>query len=218
MRIKSILFDFDDTLITTFETKKEALKYLAREVYGLEIEDEQIRSNWGKPIEILFRSIFKGVEDIDKVIKEYTELRINFPTKAYPDTLTTLEELSNKYLLGIITSNIMDYLSYDLRLTGINRNLFFTIQTAEKCKYHKPDPKVFDYTLEVLNSKGISKSEVLYIGDTLLDYYAARDAGINFYGLPDRTVLKNDFDKAGAMTIPSISSLLRINKLLNIPE
>jgi phosphoglycolate phosphatase-like HAD superfamily hydrolase len=62
----------------------------------------------------------------------------------------------------------------------------------------------------MLKTKGIQKSEILYIGDTLIDYYAAKDAGIQFYGLSDRTVPKAEFIKAGAETISAIEELEEI--------
>lgn len=210
MKTKSILFDFDDTLIKTFETKKEALKELGRQHYNIELDDKIIRSNWGKPIKSLFEALFNDIDNFDKAIEEYTKIRTGFPTSAYPDTLPTLEKLSKEYLLGIITSNRRDFLKHDFDLTGMDEKLFSIIQTSEECKVHKPEPEVFDYAIDLLAKKGIKRSEVLYIGDTLLDYFAARDAQLKFFGIADRTVPKDEFDKAGAKTITTLSDLLSL--------
>lgn len=212
MKIKAILFDFDDTLVTTFETKKKAIQHLGREAYGIKINDDVIRTNWGRPIRDLFKVLFKdvAVDDIDKIIEKYTKVRINFPTRPYPDTVSTLRNLSPNFLLGIITSNRRDFLNFDLNLSGIEQELFFLIQTAEEGKAHKPDPHVFDYAVDILSKQKINKSEILYVGDTLIDYFAARDAGLQFYGIPDRTVNKQEFDKVGARTITGLSNLIEL--------
>jgi len=210
MTTKSILFDFDDTLVKTFETKKEALKELGRQYYNIELDDEVIRSNWGKPIKSLFSALFNDDKNFEKAIKDYSKIRTAFPTSVYADTLSTLRKLSENFVLGMVTSNRRDYLKNDFSLVGLDENLFTIIQTSEECKVHKPDPKVFDYALEILSKKGIKRSDVLYIGETLLDFYAARDAGLRFLGLPDRTVSKDEFDKAGAETITMISELLAL--------
>lgn len=198
----------DDTLIKTYETKKEALKELGRKYYNVELSDEDIRSHWGQPIRPLLKSLFKDIEDVEEAVERYIRERNNFPTTPYDDTLSTLEALSGNYLLGIITSKSKRYIKDDLDLAGIPEELFFIIQTEEESKAHKPDPEVFSYVLDQLSEKGIKKSEVLYVGDTLSDYYAARDAGLQFYGISDRTISKEQFEFQGAKTIDQLSKLI----------
>ena len=210
--IKVILFDMDDTLIKTFETKKEALKALGRKYYHVELSDEEIRAHWGKPLRSLLQSLYKHAEDIEEAVDRYIIERDNFPTALYEDTLSTLDELSKKYLLGILTAKSRLYIKDDLKLTGISENLFFVIQTEEDTDVHKPDPAVFNHIVATLEGKGIQKSEVVYVGDSLSDFYAARGAGLQFYGIAERTVTKADFESQGAKIIPSLKELLTLLK------
>ena len=209
--IKAILFDVDDTLIKTFETKKEALKDIGRKFYGVELIDKDIRAHWGRPIRELLKSLYEDV-DIEEAFERYVTERKNHPTTAYEDTLSTLRELVKDYLLGIITTKSKRYLKDDFDIAGIPEDLFFIIQTEEESKVHKPDPEVFTYVLDHLEKKGIKKSEVLYVGDTFSDYYAARDAGLQFYGIAERTIKKSEFEKKGARTIKDIAELLILLK------
>lgn len=200
----------DDTLIKTFETKKEALKMLGRKYYNVDLNDDVIRSHWGKPVKHLLTALYKDITDIEEVFERYVLERRNYPTTSYEDTLPTLKELSKKHLLGIITSKSKRYIKDDLELANIPENLFFIIQTEEESKAHKPDPKVFSYVLKHLKKKDVKKAEVLYIGDTLSDYYAARDAGLQFYGISERTISRSEFESQGAKTITKLSDLVTL--------
>jgi HAD superfamily hydrolase (TIGR01549 family) len=207
--IKAILFDIDDTLIKTFETKKETLKYLGRKYYGINLTDEQIRRAWGKPIRELLTTLYPNLKDVEEAFERYVVERKNYPTEAYDDVLLTLLKLKKKYLLGLISSKSKRYLKEDLEIANIPEDLFFIIQTEDDNAAHKPDPKVFSFALEKLKAKEIAKSNVLYIGDRLLDYYAARDAGIKFYGILNNTTMEKDFKKEGILVISHLSELLK---------
>jgi phosphoglycolate phosphatase len=212
--IKAILFDVDDTLIKTFDTKKEALKDIGRKFYGVELSDKDIRAHWGRPIRELLNSLYGNV-DLEEAFGRYVKERENYPTSAYEGTLSTLRELAKDYLLGIVTTKSKRYMKDDFDIAGIPEDLFFIIQTEEESKVHKPDPEVFNYVLDHLEKKGIKKSEVLYVGDTLSDYYAARDAGLQFYGIAERTISKSEFEEQGARTITNLSELLTLLKNKN---
>lgn len=208
--IKAILFDFDDTLVNTLETKTQALKLTGKKYYGLDLTEEEIRKVWGKPFTQLMKELFKNAEEVGKIIEKYTIERDNFPASSYKDVVKTLKILSKKYLLGLITSHAKSYINKDLKTAGIPKQLFFVVQTEEETAVHKPNPKVFDSVLKLLKKRNINKSQILYVGDTLYDYYAARDAGINFYGLPDRTTPKRKFQAEGARTINTLAELTSV--------
>lgn len=208
--IKAIIFDIDDTLIKTFETKKEALKVMGKKYYGTELRDEQIKAVWGKPIRELLQILFTDLHDVEEAFERYVVEREKYPTEAYDDTLPVLQELQKKYLLGLISSKSIRYLHIDLKIAGIEEELFFIIQTEEDTKVHKPDPHVFDFALNKLKKEDIKNSEILYVGDRVTDYKAAKDAGLHFYGIAGRTTCKDEFEKNGASTIKDLRELLKL--------
>jgi phosphoglycolate phosphatase-like HAD superfamily hydrolase len=78
---------------------------------------------------------------------------------------------------------------------------------------HKPDPKVFEKALGILAAKKIGKDETVYVGDALMDYYAARDAGIGFIGVSTGLVSKEQLEHEGAVVLPSLAGLLPMMKI-----
>ncbi|HVT01393.1 MAG TPA: HAD-IA family hydrolase [Patescibacteria group bacterium] len=208
--IKAILFDIDDTLIKTFETKKEALKDMGRMYYDTKLDDETIRTHWGKPIKELLSILFKNIKDLEEGFERYVIARELYPTVAYEDAINTINTLSKKHLLGLITNKSKRYINDDLTIAKIPQDLFFIIQTEEDNIVHKPDPRVFDFTLNELTKKGVKKNEVIYIGDTVSDFMAASGAGIKFYAIAGRTTPKSEFDKLHAKTISTLSELVNL--------
>lgn len=47
---KVIIFDFDDTLIGTFEARKDALIHTANKYYQLKLTEDDVRRHWGLPM------------------------------------------------------------------------------------------------------------------------------------------------------------------------
>lgn len=208
--IKAIIFDFDDTLVKTLETKAQALIAVGKLHYNIVITFEDVKKHWGKPFKQYMNDLYLGIDNVDNIIEKYTVERIAYPTPVYENTIETLNKLSHKYLLGIVSSLTEKYIKKDMKSVGISENLFFIIQTEEHTKVHKPNPHVFDYLTNKLKLKGINKSEILYVGDHLTDFFAAQGAGFQFYGFTDRTTTKDQFIQAGAKTLNNISDLLKI--------
>lgn len=208
--IKAILFDLDDTLIRTKESKSQAIIQTAKQFYNLDIKTDQINQHWGKPFRQFMEILFAGVDQPDTVLKNYASIRDRYPAKAYPDAISVLNKLASDYRIGIISSATRTQVISDLTELSFPIDSFFRIQTMEDTLIHKPDPAVFKPTLTALQAVNIEKSETVYVGDTLFDYYAARDAMINFIGIADRTTPKHKFLEAGARIITNLNELLSI--------
>lgn len=207
---KAIFFDLDDTLINTLETKARAIQYTAKKYYNAEIATETIRKAWGKPFRELMAELFPKGADLDEVVARYTFERDNFPTPVYPGTIETLKILSGQALLGIVTSHTRLYIHSDLKIAGIPEDLFFLIQTAEDTAYHKPDPRVFDPAITSCSKRGIKRSDMLYVGDNLIDYHAAVDAGIGFVAIHGHTTPKDVFEKLEIRKVSDIKELITL--------
>lgn len=206
---KAILFDFDDTLVTTITTKFKATQYAGRKFYNIEITDETLHLHWGKPFPELMQILFKETNDtLENIIKNYKSIRPLFPCCLHNGAIETIEYLSKKYIIGIVTSSSRSLIMSDLKMLHFPLHTISYIQTCEDTEYHKPHPKVFDPTLIKLKEKNILKDDVVYIGDSLSDYYAARDAGLSFYGIPERTTSHSTFKKKSAKTINSLTDLM----------
>ena len=205
---KAFLFDYDDTLVKTRESRFSAIKELGFRFYDYKIEDSNILPHWGKPFNELFYEIFNSQDqDIGRVISRYKEVTLDFPMTAYPDALTVIEELVNNAHLGIVTACSKDMLIPDLKMLKFPIEKFTIIQSAEDTEFHKPNPRVFDPALAKLEKLSISKNNISYIGDSIRDFEAAKQAGLNFVGILRGTSSKEEFDAVGATTITSLLEL-----------
>lgn len=205
--IKAVIFDFDDTLVRTSESKYQALKVMGQTNYGLTLTDAAIRAAWGLPFPAFLTQLFGPVDTFDNLKRRYDAMRPQFPTLPYEDALPTLHHLLQSYPVGILSSAAKSWLWDDLERLNFPIDRFIWVQAAEDTPVHKPHPGVFTPLLTRLQGQQISPAEVVYVGDSLNDYYAARDAGLAFYGLANRTTPVAQFIEAGASCLDHLSEL-----------
>jgi len=92
-----------------------------------------------------------------------------------PDALETLEYLSTKYNLTIITNGFEEIQHIKLS-SGKVDHFFDHIITSQKAGFKKPSKEIFEYALQLHN---IKPHETIMIGDNLMtDILGARNAAI----------------------------------------
>lgn len=199
--IKAVVFDMDDTLIKTFEIKLRQHKHFARERYGLDLNDNLFREHWGKPFHLFLESLYGDVDALDNIHAEYVKLSHLFPVELQADTLHVLDYLhAAGKKLGIVTATAREVVMRDLTPAGFPLERLHKLQTSDDTLVHKPDPRVFEPMLQALAEAGVA-TEVMYVGDALTDYYAARDAGLHFVGVTTGLVTAEQFRDAGALHV-----------------
>lgn len=204
--IKAILLDCDDTLVDTIGTKIEAMRHAGKVFYNLDIPAETIRGHWGIPYDQMMTALYGHVDTLENAKKNYHSVRDNFPSTIHGDANKVVKNLLGKYVVGMVTSGPRELIEKDMRRHGFPIESMI-VQTQEDTDIHKPNPAVFDPILTKLAEQGITKDEVVYVGDSHVDYYAARDAGLHFFAIPDRTTPKEKFESEGAKTISAIEEL-----------
>jgi len=201
MKIKAVIFDLDDTLLQTRKTKYAALKHEAKLFYNFSLTDDDITKHWGKPFETFMRDLFQNRYPYEDLRTHYFSIRHLFPNKAYPDALTTVQTLLAHLHVGILSSAAKHLVINDLKDLGFDYRQLFYVQGSEDTTVHKPHPGVFAPILLKLKQRSVAPSS---------DYLAARHAGLEFYGIPERTTPVEVFDQAGAKTLATISDLLTL--------
>ncbi|OGM31050.1 hypothetical protein A2630_00040 [Candidatus Woesebacteria bacterium RIFCSPHIGHO2_01_FULL_44_10] len=204
---KTIIFDYDDTLVKTRQSKWDALKETAKRYYNLDVDEEHIRQYWGRPFQEMLTGTFKKVDSYENLQKHYFSVTNEFPMRAHADSVKTVNKLLKNYLVGILTASNRKLVTDDLTMLGFPIKKFFYIQTAEDTNVHKPDPKVFDPILAKLNKYKIRRSNIFYIGDSIKDYLAARGAGLNFIGITHGTTTSKEFENEGIKYVNSLKGL-----------
>lgn len=182
--IKAVIFDFDDTLARSWEQKWAHHKYTAKESYGIELTDEVLGRHWGEPFDQLVGNLYNHSDDVEKMMAENQSSKDLFPKLIMDGALEVVSTLRAQNLtLGIITSTMTDFVKKDMTQLGLDVNDFFHIQGADDSPAHKPDPRVFEEILDKLAAQDITKNEIVYVGDSVLDCQAALGAGIHFVGV-----------------------------------
>ena len=185
MNIKNIFFDLDHTL-WDFETNSaKAFKFIFDETsMDIDINDFLIHY---KPINQNYWKLYRE-EKVTKSQLRYGRLkqvfdilnytisddRINHLAKIYIDnlpnynslfngTLEILDYLREKYQLHIITNGFDEIQELKLSRSGI-KNYFDKIITSESVGVKKPNPKIFNYALQITNA--LPRQSIM-IGDNL---------------------------------------------------
>ena len=197
----AVVFDMDDTLIKTFEIKLRQHKHFARECYGFDLAEDEFRKYWGQPFHIFLEGLYGHVDDVERAHSEYIKLSHLFPVELQEDTLSVLDGLHGAgKKLGIVTATAREVALRDLTPVGFPFGRLHKLQTSDDTLVHKPDPGVFAPMLEALKGAGVREG-ILYVGDALTDYYAARDAGLDFVGVTTGLVTAEQFRAAGVRQV-----------------
>lgn len=213
-KIKVILFDLDMTLIDSYSTVVELHQKVAKEYYNFDMKEEIIRKHWGLPTHELYPLIYNNLDTYENIHPKVSTIRKTMKFKAFKDTISTLQLLKNSFILGIITAFDTIPATWTLESADINPGFFQIIQGSDKTHYHKPDSRVFDPAITELSNKGFKLNQILYVGDAISDFQAAKGAKINFIAITTGFDNSDKFISAGLDKSYIISSLSElINKL-----
>jgi len=192
-----VIFDYDDTLVRSSEALYKIDSETAHAL-GLKILTRQeYFALWGKPHNEMIKALYPDV-DIDCYLKKYQEIYSDGILQLFDEVKQVLSDLKNRGVkIALLSSKQGEYLEKSLKHLGI-RNFFDYIHSAEDSAYHKPDPRVFE---GILSYFGFRTDEVVYVGDQLIDFIAAKAAGINFIAMTTGINTKTDFEKSSCQYI-----------------
>jgi phosphoglycolate phosphatase len=176
----SIIFDLDGTLWDSTATVALAWQDAVNKVDYLkkEITQDLVRSITGMTYDAIFDKLFPDLNDTQRQeVKAHcadSELRI-LHTKGgdlYPELEETLKYLSGQYKLYIVSNCQSGYIEMFLDL-----NRMHTYFLGHQCFGTKGRPKA-DNILDVVKDHQLTSP--VYVGDTMGDYNAAKQAGVPF--------------------------------------
>ncbi len=211
--IKAVIFDYDDTLVETRLIKYEHHKAVAKKFYNIDVTEETFLEHYGKAFNTLLKELYRGADTLENMKENYASVRDKYLKKVYPDSIEAINKiLDDGFEIGILSATNKEFILNDLERYGFPVEKISFIQGAEETPVHKPDPRVFDPTLEQLTKEGIKSHEIVYIGDAMRDLIAAHGAGLHFIAVTTGVESKEDFEKAGAKYV--ISSLSELPDLI----
>jgi len=213
--IRAIIFDWDNTIVDSFDHLVSFHREVGRQLGWPPVTDEQIREVWGKPFEELVQALWPG-RDSDKFDTAYQRYILDQTVPAIKGAVAALAALKDSFLLGIVTAAPRFEVAHFLTCIGLGETDFFMVQASGESTYHKPNPRVFDPIVRALRERGIAKSEILYVGDSLCDFYAARDAGLQFMAVVTGPTSHQQFHASGVRDDRILRSVAELPERLGI--
>ena len=185
MKYKAYIFDFDLTLVNSVSPIVKCFKHTLKS-FGYEIpEDKAIIDTIGLPLTDAF-DILTGlypVPEKEQMRKTYVEFANGIMAKEsvfYPDALGILQALvTAKRKVAIVSSKMRFRIveTFECQTASMPVDLIIGLDDVNA---PKPDPAGIEYAIDKL---GVSKSDVLYIGDSYIDAETALNAGVDFAGV-----------------------------------
>lgn len=211
--IKAIFSDGDGVLL---DSLSHGLVYYPKVAEALGFRTpttEEMIKFWGWKWRDFLHALWPKV-NIDKLEKDFDDAYhgLGFDKIFVPqieganETLLALRKTG--YFLALITNRRRHSVERRFREAGIELKHFHLIQAVDDCHFYKPDPRVFDRVLEEAQKRGISKQEILYMGDTVAsDWEAAKGASLGFVGVLTGPTTREEFLVAGVQTSNILESI-----------
>ncbi len=227
MKYEIIIFDADDTLFDFRKSERDAFKNAMVEFnieydenYHLKIYSDINTAIWKEFEDGLITQKELKVERFkrlsDKLNIDFDEVKfaksymkhLSFASFLYDNSMDLIESLHKNYRLSIITNGLTEVQDNRIRKSAIAK-YFENIVISEEVQVSKPDPKIFELTLN--NMKYTDKSKILMVGDSLTSDI---QGGINFgidtcWFNPDKIT-----NKTGMKPNYEISNLMDLKDIL----
>lgn len=185
--MKLIAFDLDGTLCNTLKDITDSLNRALVASGFPTFSDEEVCAMVGKSIDYMCqRAMKKGHENDwepvrDRYYWDYSRHLCDH-TRPYEGILDLIRELKQRgYLLAVVTNKPHAHaVSIVSTVFPHHGDDFSQVQGQAKKFELKPHPQSFEF---VLNHLRVNKEDVIYVGDSDVDVYFAKNTGVRFVGV-----------------------------------
>ena len=194
------IFDFDFTLIDASVGIMNCFKS-AYKAIGVDMPDEKaLRSTIGMPLDMAFL-LLGGKEDAYPAFYEgfigAVGVQMIENARVFPYTLSTLSALKARGdKIAVYSAKDRSSIDGIMRKFAINDLVDMVVGHGDCAE--KPSPEGIE---KVASALGFKKSEAVYIGDAVIDFKTATNAGVRFTGVLSGVSSKEDFIAAGCENI-----------------
>lgn len=176
--IKLIIFDLDGTLVDAYGAIVSSFNYVMRRL-GLKTQRaDLIRSlvGWGD-VDLLKPYVARGdLEYALSLYRHHHKASLSKHAHLYPYTRGLLRRFKAEGYKLAVASNRPSKFSYFLLKHLKIEGLFDYVLCADQSGHAKPHPEMLN---KIVKRFMLKKSEVLYVGDMVIDAQAGRRARIN---------------------------------------
>ena len=195
MKYDAVIFDLDGTLTDTLEDLKNSVNYALSEFGFSERSLEEVRSFVGNGVKkLIYLSVPESTseetaEKCLEVFKAYYKEHSLVKTKPYDGILPMLCELRNRGVKTAVVTNKMQEAAKDIVRIFFDGLIDVTVGQVDGVA-QKPQPDGINFVIQKL---GVSKDKAIYVGDSEVDCFTAKNAGIPCigvtWGFRDKSVL-----------------------------
>ncbi|SEO69110.1 pyrophosphatase PpaX [Amphibacillus marinus] len=181
MKIKTLLFDLDGTLIDTNELIIASFLHTLKKHTGKDYLREEILPFIGPPlIESLTKVDPSNANALMETYRAHNLSNHDAYVKAYPTVVATIKKLHKAgYKLGIVTTKITDTARLGLEITGL-LPYFDVVIGLDEVEHAKPHPEP---VIKALTALGQTPFDAIMIGDNYHDIEAGQNAGTRTAGV-----------------------------------
>ena len=178
--MKVVIFDMDGTLIDSSNVIVNTINYVRVNLGLKKLEKDVILSAVNNP-HINPAEFFYETKEFSptqtKLFNEYYDKHCISDIKLYDGIEELLKNLSKKYTLTIATNAFSSFAKKMLIHLNISKYFSYIIG-SDLVKKPKPNADMIQKTIEHFN---IKKKYAILIGDSLKDYYAAKNSGVKVF-------------------------------------
>ncbi|HXH27685.1 MAG TPA: HAD-IIIA family hydrolase [Candidatus Polarisedimenticolia bacterium] len=181
--IRGIIFDFDGTLIDSYEAITESLNQVRASFSLPPFDTARVKTMVGHGLEVLIREAI-GPEHVEEGVRLFRQTYATLcerKTSILPQVRETLEELDRRGYQMAIATNKPSYFARDILRALEMEHLFVEVLGPNDVERPKPDPEMLEI---IMMRSGLAPEEVVYVGDMLIDIEVARRAGVAIYAVP----------------------------------
>ncbi len=205
VRFSAIFFDFDGTLIDSFDSHAGAYQRMFRR-FGIDLTREEFLAAYSPDWRATYRAVGLPESEWRQAKVTWLEEALVDPPELLPDASEILRALHGKCTIGIVTSGTKSRVVADLARTGI-AEVFDVVITGDDVERPKPDPLGL---VMALGRVGVGARDSLFVGDADADYRMARAADVDFIAI------ESDFNALGDdCPGPRIRSLSELHALIS---
>jgi pyrophosphatase PpaX len=181
MKINTILFDLDGTLINTNELIIESFLHTLNSYYPSKYQRTDVLPFLGPTLYETFGSLNpEKMEEMVKVYRKFNHEQHDLLVTEFETVFETVKTLQEQgFKLGIVTTKIRDTVNMGLKLTKLDQ-FFDVVVTLDDVEHAKPHPEPI---LKALAQLGSSPEETIMVGDNHHDVEAGKNAGTRTAGV-----------------------------------
>jgi HAD superfamily hydrolase (TIGR01509 family) len=205
--MRAVIFDIDGVLLDSFEENLRFFQDLLSKAGYPPPSREQFPELFHLSMMSVLRKLLPSEEEVGRVFAMGESLDVDYPaelSKMPAHAKEVIAELKKKYLLGIVSSRIRNSIFEAPALADV-KEYFDVVVCYEDTVHHKPHPEPLLFAAKQL---GVEPRDVVYIGDVVNDYQAAKAAGMKFILYAERRLHQVDLCTYSFKELPRIISAL----------